>query len=188
MHKDSKKTRFHQPIKHRKQKNPTLTQVPEFFNLYPELSDANANELAAITGVHIKTARRWLTNQVGICAGHCRLITLAARGHLIPESWKPTLRFCGNTLVLNDGTTLTREQLHTYWVAIQQHEALKVTTRELEQTIADQNAYIAYLEQQAENASVRALDRAKMRPSVVDEHTKAHNPYFKEKHCIERTG
>lgn len=139
----------------------------------------SAKELAEITGVNIKTARRWLKNSHGISAGNQRMLEHATRGHVVPESWQPFFKFVNDYAVIDDAYSFDPEQMRLYWLVAQEKQILQRDKRLLTVKLDQAQQYIAYLEQQVTRAKVLAFPASKARPSATA--GKDDNPFFSKK-------
>ena len=161
-----------------RKKKSTFRQYMEIARFYMILNDYTADDLAAITGVHIKTARRWLKESHGVSPGNKMLIRLASAGHIIPDELKDCLQFIGEYLVIDGVHSFDPEQLRGYWLALQEMQWVKRDLKEADLKIQNQQDYIEYLENQLNKKNIIAFPAEKARPSETTGHER--NPFFKK--------
>ena len=89
----------------------------------PDLAHLTSQELANMTGCHLKTAQRWKNNAHGISAGHLKMIHLGQGGHLVPDDWQRDFKFINGFAVIENGNyVFSYDDLCGYWLRIQQFE------------------------------------------------------------------
>lgn len=139
-----------------------------------ELHDFTARELSEWTGVHIKTARRWLKESHGISAGNRQMITYQAQGWIVPEDWRDFFKFVNGFAVIENTYTLSHADVRGYWLMVQYRTWYRAEAKKVKQA----GEYIRYLETLLERATVTALPRERMRPTLTA--GQEDNPYFQK--------
>ena len=141
-----------------------------------DLDDVTATELQRMTGVHIKTARRWLAERHGISAGNKKMIQLSMAGHIVPEGWRDFFTFCGDYAVIDGAYSFDQEQLRGYWLLVQQKEWRTREVQRLTVKLEQQQQYIDYLEDLTRKADIVQFPAEKARPSATT--GRESNPFF----------
>ena len=108
-----------------------------------------AKDIVEICGVDITTARKWLTDTVGISPSHCKLLTMAANEWLLPDQWKGVVKFRKGHMIIRETDCIELDTIigwHNHYLDMQ---LTKKRIEELEQELQEKNRLIEQLQKNA---------------------------------------